>query len=123
MNHYTFQIDKTKSLIIGKFSGVWNLNEAKGYTIDFEKVVDKMPNKNWVNLLDLKEWKYSMPEILPVIAGNLEWAHNRGMRKTAFVNCPNLLKNGLDLIIARSGIGSSCKTFENHNTALDWLET
>lgn len=122
MSRYEFEVDSSKSLLNGKISGVWNLDEARNYTDDFEKVI-KSFHGEWKNLINLKEWQVSMPEVIPIIAGNLSWASKKGMRKTAFLAGSPVVEQQLDMLIRRSGLNGSGKVFRDEKEALDWLQS
>ena len=116
--HYTFEIDRSRSLVRIAMSGLFTLADIDGFLRDREKAHAELgcaPNRH-LTLNDLRGMKIQHQEVVTAFRDMLAAPEQRS-RRLAFVAGPTLAKS--QLMRALSGRDARC--FEDVASAEKWL--
>ena len=116
--HYTFEIDRSRSLVRSTMSGLFTLADIEAFLRDREKAHAELgcaPNRH-LTLNDLRGMKIQHQEVVTAFRDMLAAPEQRS-RRLAFVAGPTLAKS--QLMRALSGRDARC--FEDVASAEKWL--
>jgi len=116
--HYTFEIDRARSLVRITMSGLFTLADIEAFLRDREKAHAELgcaPNRH-LTLNDLRGMKIQHQEVVTAFRDMLAAPEHRS-RRLAFVAGPTLAKS--QLMRALSGRDARC--FEDVASAEKWL--
>ena len=116
--HYTFEIDRSRSLVRITMSGLFTLADIDAFLRDREKAHAELgcaPNRH-LTLNDVRGMKIQHQEVVAAFQRMLAAPEHRS-RRLAFVAGPTLAKS--QLMRALSGRDAQC--FENVASAERWL--
>jgi hypothetical protein len=116
--HYSFELDRGRSLIRIRMSGLFTLADVEAFLRDRREAharLDCGPNQH-LTLNDLRGMKIQLPEVVTAFRDLLGAPEYRS-RRLAFVAGPTLARS--QLMRALSGRDARC--FENISTAEAWL--
>lgn len=119
-NSYELLVHKTKNYALLSFLGIWNETAQLEYYLDDLNIALKKMSEGFNLLIDLREYRGSTSEFLPLHIEAQKLAINAGLNKTAVILQNNpMLKITVDYIFQQAGIQASY--FDNELAAENWF--
>ena len=119
-----FRLWREQRVILASAAGSWNRFTAEDYAKEFKALAKPLIGSDWAHIVYLDNWQLGVPEIEPVITELVSWCLDNGLRYTAQVYCPNMVKRyQLDRMIANSHVHFEKRVYANEQQALAWLSS
>ena len=117
-----FKIWCEQRVVLANISGSWDTLSAKDYASEFKAIAKPLIGSDWAHIVYLDDWQLGVPEIEPIVAELVAWCLDNGLRYTAQVYCPNMVKRyQLDRMIVDSSKWFEKRVYPNEQQALTWL--
>jgi hypothetical protein len=121
--HGTFSLAVDHRVVIVRCFDAWNLETAKHYWAEMEKVARAMDGDPWAILSDLTQWELSPPEVGVKVAEMAVKLDALGRTHNAIVANDHGLRQAIVKQAIRSKTSQPVlKFFEQENEALGWLD-
>ena len=119
-----FRIWREQRVVLAVANGGWNRFTAEDYAKEFKAVAKPLTGSDWAHIVYLDNWQLGVPEIEPVITELVGWCLDKGLRYTAQVYCPNMVKRyQLDKMIVDNSQRLEKRVYPNEQQALAWLSS
>ena len=119
-----FRLWREQRVVLASAAGSWNRFTAEDYAKEFKTLTMPLIGSDWAHIIYLDNWQLGVPEIEPVITELVSWCLDNGLRYTAQVYCPNMVKRyQLDKMIIDSHDYFEKRVYSNEQQALAWLSS
>lgn len=119
-----FSLWRENRIILAKANGSWSRFTAEDYASQFKALAMPLAGEDWAHIVYLDNWQLGAPEIEPVVKDLVSWCLQNGLRFTAQVYCPNMVKQyQLDRMIIDSTSQFEKRVYPNQQDAFAWLES
>ena len=117
-----FKIWLDQKVLIAKVKGSWNQQDAEDFAREFKVVVSPLLDHDWASVILLDNWQLGVPGIEPVIKDLVSWKISRGLRYSAHVYWPSIVKEfQLERMVQNVKGRFEMQTFKQPEEAFDWL--
>ena len=117
-----FKLWREQRVILASLSGGWSRFTAEDYASEFKTLAAPLAGTDWAHIVYLDNWQLGVPEIEPIIAGLVSWCLDNGLRYTAQVYCPNMVKRyQLNKMISDSSGQLEKRVYPDPQQAFAWL--
>ena len=119
-----FRLWREQNVILASTNGSWNRFTAEDYAAEFKALAQPLTAAPWAHIVYLDNWQLGVPEIEPVIGALVTWCLDNGLRYTAQVYCPNMVKRyQLDKMIVSSSANFERRIYATEQEAFAWLSS
>jgi hypothetical protein len=120
--HGHFDIWVDNKVVLARLRGSWNQEMAQRYADDFKQVAQPFINGRWAHIVYLDDWELGTPEFESVIAELVTWVIDNGLKRTAQVYSPSMLKQyQMDKLVKESINDFERRVFREESEAFEWL--
>ncbi|WP_214000609.1 hypothetical protein [Arsukibacterium sp.] len=117
-----FTLWREQRIILAKANGSWSRFTAEDYTSQFKALAMPLIGEDWAHLVYLDNWQLGAPDIEPVVQDLVRWCLQSGLRYTAQVYCPNMVKQyQLNRMIIDSTSLFEKRVYPDQQDAFAWL--
>lgn len=121
--HGHFDIWRDNTVILARLKGQWNSEMAQTYANDFKALAEPLLNQDWAHIVYLDDWELGTPEFEAVILELVQWVIEHGLKRTAQVYSPSMLKQfQMDRMVKETQGEFVRQVFANEQQAFAWLE-
>ncbi|NVK37558.1 MAG: hypothetical protein HWE18_06515 [Gammaproteobacteria bacterium] len=121
--HGHFDIWRDNTVILARLKGQWNSEMAQTYANDFKALAEPLLNQDWAHIVYLDDWELGTPEFEAVILELVQWVIEHGLKRTAQVYSPSMLKQfQMDRMVKETQGDFVRQVFANEQQAFAWLE-
>lgn len=122
IKHGEYDITVEGSVLIARLKGSWNEEAAIAFERDFMAAAKPLMHSHWGHLVYLDDWNLAVPEIGPVIERLVGWCIEAGLKRSAQVYSPSMLKRyQLDLMVVEELGDFKRRVFAEDTAAIQWL--
>ena len=114
--HYTISVQG--NMIVSKFFGAWNLEQAQAYADHVQKISTSLLAKPWARVVDLSEWEGGGHEVVEPLKVLHLWAAQHHCEMVVFVKPALLPQFMLDKFGALYG---NYNVFDSVEQATEWV--
>lgn len=119
-----FTIWLDNKVLIAMIKGSWSQQDAEDFTREFKAVASPLLGYDWASIIQLDNWQLGVPGIEPVIKDLVRWKISRGLRYSAHVYWPSIVKEfQLDRMVKNVAGRFEVQHFKHPQQAFNWLET
>ena len=117
-----FRLWCEQRVVLAVANGSWNRFTAEDYAKEFKAVAKPLIGSDWAHIVYLDNWELGVPEIEPIITELVGWCLDNGLRYTAQVYCPNMVKRyQLDKMISDNSNRFEKRVYPNELQAIAWM--
>lgn len=118
--HYDLWLDN--HVVLARIKGQWNDIMARQYAESFKEIVQPLIQESWAHIVYLDDWDLGTPEVEPIITELVEWVIRHGLKRTAQVYSPSMLKKFQMDRMVKETIGEFERhVFPKEAPAFEWL--
>ncbi|WP_421722732.1 hypothetical protein [Bacterioplanoides sp.] len=119
--HGEYKISVSGRILVATVGGSWNEETALAYSEDLRSAAQPLITGDWGHIVFLEEWNLGVLEIVPVIEELVTWCLANGMKRSALVYPPSVLKRlQLHGMITEQG-DFRRQSFATEQEAMEWL--
>jgi len=120
--HGHFDIWLDNQVVLARLKGSWNQEMAKLYAEQFKQAAQPLIHSDWAHIVYLDDWELGTPEFEQVITELVAWVIEHGLKRTAQVYSPSMLKQYQMDRLVKSSMGEfERRVFRHESEAFDWL--
>ena len=120
--HPKFKIWLDNKVLIAMVKGSWSQQDAEDFAREFKAVVSPLLRDKWASVILLDNWQLGVPGIEPVIKALVSWKISHGLRYSAHVYWPSIVKEfQLDRMVKSVEGRFEVEKFEDPDNAFEWL--
>lgn len=117
-----FTLWRDGRVILAKANGSWSRFTAEDYASQFKALAIPLAGEDWAHIVYLDNWQLGAPDIEPVVKDLVSWCLKNGLRYTAQVYCPSMIKQyQLNRMIIDSTPEFEKRIYPNQQDAFAWL--
>ena len=122
IRHGDFDLKVVNHVLVARLRGSWNEEAALAYENAFMTAAKPLTDIEWAHLVYLDDWDLGVPEIVPVVERLVAWCIDNGLRRSAQVYSPSMLKRyQLDSMVVEEFGDFQRRAFEQEGAAQNWL--
>lgn len=104
--HGEFTVIRQGNILLAHSSGAWNVETAKAYTININKIIEPIKDKPWALISNVEMWELCTPDCQILMLELSAESRDKGLKREAVVN-NNTESVKLDLFHKRTNKGTS----------------
>lgn len=121
--HGQWKILASDNYVLQWFSGCWNEEAAKQYTLEYREKTEHLIGKQWAMLSIFEEWELGVPEIEPYIFEHCQRFKDIGCIKDCHVYSPSATKEmQLEHLVPQTEGNYERQVFSHIDDAVSWLK-
>lgn len=121
--HGHFDIWRDNTVILARLKGQWNKEMAQTYADRFKVTAQPLLHQDWAHIVYLDDWELGTPEFEAVIIDLVTWVIEHGLKRTAQVYSPSMLKQfQMDRMVKETQGEFVRHVFSDEQQAFAWLE-
>lgn len=118
--HFDMWLDN--QVVFARLRGQWNDDMAILYSQRFKEICQPLIGQNWAHIVYLDDWELGTPEFEAIIIELVGWVIEHGLRRTAQVYSPSMIKQFQMDSMVKETIGAfQRQVFNNEIEAFAWL--
>ncbi|WP_283787834.1 hypothetical protein QNI23_013925 [Bermanella sp. WJH001] len=119
--HYDLWLDN--HVVLARIKGQWNEDMAKQFSQALKDISAPLTQGAWAHIVYLDDWELGTPDIEPVIKDLAIWAIQHGLKRSAQVYSPNMLKQyQMDRMVQQAAGEFERRIFSEEEHAFSWLK-
>lgn len=120
--HFDMWLDN--NVVLARLRGQWNDDMAILYSQKFKQICQPLLGQDWAHIVYLDDWELGTPEFESIIIELVSWVVEHGLKRTAQVYSPSMLKQyQMDRMVKETIGDFQRQVFANEEAAFAWLST
>lgn len=118
--HFDMWLDN--NVVLARLRGQWNDGMATLYSQKFKEICQPLMGQDWAHIVYLDDWELGTPEFESIIIDLVSWVIEHGLKRTAQVYSPSMLKQfQMDRMVSETIGDFQRQVFANDADAFAWL--